>query len=50
MKHDIPPLPRKTEGIIFTEIAPNLIPEIDAAALVKLGAIVRKSSPTSMSL
>lgn len=46
MTQGIPPLPQKIEGVIFTEIAPNLIPEIDASALVKLGAIVRKKELT----
>lgn len=36
------PLPQKIEGIIFTEVAPSLIPEVHFKDLVKLGAIVRK--------
>lgn len=35
-------MPQKIEGIIFTEIVPNLIPEIDPRNLIRLGSIVRK--------
>jgi hypothetical protein len=35
-------LPQKIEGVIFTEVALPLIPEVRPEDLVKLGAIVRK--------
>jgi len=34
--------PQEIKGIIFTEIIPNLIPEVDMQSLVRLGSIVRK--------
>jgi hypothetical protein len=41
-------LPNKIQGIIFTEIIPELIPEIDTAALIRLGSIVRKTNRTAL--
>jgi len=35
-------MPQEIKGIIFTEIIPQLIPEVNPANLVRLGAIVRK--------
>lgn len=33
--------PQTIKGIIFTEVVPKLTPEIDSAALIRLGSIVR---------
>lgn len=38
------PLPQQIRGIIFTEIVPQLTPEIESMSLVKLGAIVRQKA------
>lgn len=40
--------PKKIEGIIFTEVIPQLLTEVNKRKLVELGAIVRKKSRTQM--
>jgi hypothetical protein len=35
-------MPQKVQGVIFTEIIPKLIPEVNTRNLVRLGSIVRK--------
>jgi hypothetical protein len=37
-------MPQEIKGIIFTEIIPQLIPEVSPADLIRLGAIVRKKN------
>lgn len=37
-------LPQEIEGIIFTEIIPQLVPEVNLADLIRLGTIVRKKN------
>lgn len=39
-------MPLKIQGIIFTEIIPDLIPEVDTRSLVRLGSITRKMNRT----
>jgi hypothetical protein len=39
-------MPQKIQGIIFTEIIPKLIPEVDTRNLVRLGSIARKMNRT----
>lgn len=41
-------MPQKIQGIIFTEIIPQLIPEVDTRSLVRLGSIVRKANRTKV--
>jgi hypothetical protein len=41
-------LPRNIQGIIFTEIIPQLIPEVNTADLIRLGSIVRKTNRTTV--
>jgi hypothetical protein len=41
-------MPQKLQGIIFTEIIPKLIPEVDTRSLVRLGSIVRKMNRTKV--
>lgn len=41
-------MPQKIHGIIFTEIIPKLIPEVDTRSLVRLGSIVRKMNRTKV--
>lgn len=36
------PFPKNIQGIIFTEVVPQLTPEIDTTNLIRLGSIVRK--------
>jgi hypothetical protein len=44
----VQPFPQEIKGIIFTEIIPNLIPEVDTRSLVRLGSIVRKMNRTAV--
>jgi hypothetical protein len=37
-----PPFPQKLEGVIFTEIVPELLHELGSKKLIELGVIVRK--------
>jgi hypothetical protein len=43
-----PSFPKKLKGIIFTEIIPQFLPEVNPKKLVELGAIVRKKGRTQM--
>ena len=42
----LPSLPTKIKGVIFTEIIPQFLPEVNPKKLVELGAIVRKKDRT----
>jgi hypothetical protein len=42
LSHSNMGMPKEIKGVIFTEIIPQLIPEVSTANLVSLGAIVRK--------
>jgi hypothetical protein len=44
----LPPFPEKIKGVIFTEIIPQFLPEVNPKNLVELGAIVRKKDRTQM--
>lgn len=44
----LPPFPKKLKGVIFTEIIPHFLPEVNPKQLVELGAIVRKKGRTQM--
>jgi len=44
----LPPFPEKIKGVIFTEIIPQFLPEVNSKKLVELGAIVRKKGRTQM--
>jgi len=44
----LPPFPKKIEGIIFTEIIPQFLPEVNPKKLVELGAIIRKKGRTQI--
>lgn len=44
----LPPFPEKLKGVIFTEIIPQFLPEINPKKLVELGAIVRGKGRTQM--
>jgi len=45
---NLPPPPKKIQGIIFTEVVPKLTPEIDPASLIRLGSIVRKKNKVKL--
>ena len=44
----LPPLPDKIKGVIFTEIIPQFLSEVNPTKLVELGAIVRKKDRIKM--
>ena len=44
----LPPFPKKLKGVIFTEIIPQFLPEVNPKKLVELGAIIRKKGRTQM--
>jgi len=43
-------MPREIKGVIFTEVIPELIPEVSPADLVSLGAMVRKKGRSDLYL
>jgi hypothetical protein len=45
---ELPPFPEKLKGLIFTEIIPQFLPEVNPKKLVDLGAIVREKNRTQM--
>jgi len=42
--------PKQIQGIIFTEVIPQLTPEISASDLIKLGSLVRKANRVTIYL
>lgn len=44
----LPSFPEKIKGVIFTEIIPQFLPEVNPKKLVELGAIIRKKGRTQM--